>query len=76
VKLLLVVALVLIGVWVWRRPRRPDAAAPPPERGAELAAQTMLPCAVCSVHVARSEALVGKNGVYCCAEHRRQAEAP
>jgi uncharacterized protein len=76
VKLLLVVALVLLVVWYWRRPRAPGASAPPPGSSAQAAAQTMLPCAVCAVHVARGEAVVGTKGVYCCAEHLRQAEAP
>lgn len=73
-KLLLIIAVVLVGVWYWRNNRRSTIKAPRTGRPAGGAAQEMLPCAVCSLHVARSEALIGKSGVYCCLAHRRQAE--
>lgn len=70
-KFLLVLAVLALGLWLWRSGRaganKPDAAAPPP-------AQAMIACAWCQVHVPRAEALPGKRGHYCCAQHRQQAE--
>lgn len=70
---LLVLFAVLLVVWLWRsnRPTRPGGArsgtdAPDP--------QPMVGCALCSVHVPLAEAVHGKSGAYCCAEHRRRAE--
>ncbi len=73
-KYLLLLAIVLLVVWLWRgsrarddaqagdRPRRPDP---------RVAQQEMVECPVCSVHLPRSDALPGPDGqLYCCAEHR------
>lgn len=73
-KYLLLLAVVLLVVWLWRgsraqdraeggaRPRRPDPGA---------AQQDMIQCPVCSVHLPRSDALPGPDGqLYCCADHR------
>ncbi len=73
-KYLLLLAIVLLVVWLWRgsrtqdraegsaRPRRPDPG---------VVQQDMIQCPVCSVHLPRSDALPGPDGqLYCCAEHR------
>ena len=77
-KYLLVFAVVMIAVWLWRNNRRvekneaqqrPRSAAtplPPP--------QDMVRCPVCSVHLPRTDALPGPDGaLYCCQEHRLRA---
>ena len=79
-KYLLVFALVLVGLWLWRNNRRTDShhankeptgrPAPPPGLPTEIVA-----CDVCHVHLPRSEALTGPGGVYCSAAHRQQAES-
>lgn len=78
-KYLVVLALVLVGLWLWRSKGRTDShqvnkrpdqqPAPPPALPTEVVA-----CDVCNVHLPRSEALTGPGGVYCSAVHRSQAE--
>ena len=73
-KFLLVLLVVLVGFFVWRSGRtqrvgRPRDAAPPAPKMVE-----MVPCARCGVHCARDEAVVGKAGTYCTAQHRSLSE--
>jgi uncharacterized protein len=71
-KLLLVLAALAVGLWLWRS-GRPSVGKPnetPPRQ-----AQTMFACALCQVHVPQADALVGKRGYYCCEQHRQQAES-
>ena len=75
-KFLVLFAVVFAVIWFIRNNRRDDAPradtaarTPPPP-------QQMVECAVCHVHLPRSDALAGPGGqLYCCAEHRRQAGA-
>ncbi len=75
-KYLLVLAVVLIGFWIWRSSREgrnpPPAARRAPDSTKAL---EMVPCDVCGLHCPQSELVVGKGGVYCSAQHRRQAES-
>lgn len=73
-KFLLVFAVVLIGFYIWRSSR--VARKPPPKPpGAEAPRMIeMVRCDVCGVHCPKSEAVVGRLGVYCGAQHHRQAE--
>lgn len=71
-KFLLLIAIVLLVVWLWRGNREEDR-----ERGTgarrtpPALPQDMVQCPVCSVHLPRSDALPGPDGrFYCCAEHR------
>jgi uncharacterized protein len=76
-KFLLVIAVVLLVLWLWRGNRseeRDETAArrqpPPPPQ------QDMIQCPVCRVHLPRSDALPGPEGqFYCCAEHRARGSA-
>lgn len=73
-KFFLVLAVVLIGFWLWRssRSNRPPAAGgtgTEPPRAIE-----MVRCDVCGLHCAKLDALAGKRGLYCSAQHRSQAE--
>lgn len=77
-KYLLVAALLLVVFWLWRNNRdteRKDAAAnrapAPPKPG--TAVTEIVACEVCGVHLPKSDALIGDNGVYCSDAHRRQA---
>jgi uncharacterized protein len=81
-KLLLVLAAVYLGIWLWRSGRladkkekasRPTATAPDKDTGAEPA--TMVTCPHCGLHFPQTEAVPGKRGDYCSAAHRQQAEA-
>ncbi len=74
-KFVLVIAVVLVAVWIWRNNRqneRGDAPGPAPRRPASPA--PMVACAQCAMHLPQDEAVRGQRGVYCCHEHRRQAE--
>lgn len=77
-KYLLVLAVLMVAVWIWRNNRRSDhdEATPPkpPSRPQAATASAMVACRHCGLHLPASEALKGTAGVYCCAEHRRQSE--
>jgi len=72
-KFLLFLAVVLAGVWLWRSGRAADA---PPKRQAQEPPrpQDMVSCAWCGVHIPQSDAVAGRSGVYCCADHHQRAE--
>lgn len=72
-KFVLVIAVVLVAVWVWRNNRRSDSPAPPAQRPLQRPA-TMIACDRCGMHLPQDEGVRGRSGVYCCQEHRRQAE--
>jgi uncharacterized protein len=80
-KYAVVILVVLLGVWLWRKNRadarddNEDAPIKPHKTKQEDAPpQIMLSCAVCGVHLPKSDALVGKRGSYCSASHRQQQE--
>lgn len=77
-KFLLVIAVVLIGFYVWRNNRdaekRDDARSRRPDDRALPEPQDMVRCPVCAVHLPRSDASVGKKGLYCSDEHRDTSE--
>ncbi|HOB65191.1 PP0621 family protein [Ottowia sp.] len=72
-KLLLVLLAVLAGVWLWQRGRRLSQASRA-SRGGERAALPMVSCRQCGMHVPGNEAVAGRQGTYCSAAHRRDAE--
>jgi uncharacterized protein len=77
-KYLLVIALVLVAFWIWRRNReaeRHDAAparSPAPQKTGSAITE-IVACEVCGVHLPKTEALIGNKGVYCSDAHWRQA---
>ena len=73
-KYLLVLAIVLVAVWLWRISRRVDKQPPPAARQPLETPQDMVRCPICSVHLPRTDALTGPDGrLYCCQEHRLRA---
>lgn len=78
-KYLLVVGLVFGVFWLWRHNRQAErdeketAARQSPAR--KLPPVAIVACAVCGVHLPKTEALTGPNAHYCCDAHRRQAGA-
>ena len=74
-KYLLVLAVVLVAVWLWRNNRRVEKREQRPASPTPLSApQDMVRCAVCPVHLPRNDALAGPDGsLYCCQEHRQRA---
>jgi len=75
--LLLLPLLVLLCVFwfFWGRDRRQadrdpgqGPVPPPATRGGT---EAMVVCAYCGIHLPRSESIMGKEGFYCCDEHRQ-----
>ena len=78
-KYLLIMALMLVVVWLWRHNRQAEKnAAPPPHARPNVAAgqavTEMVACELCHVHLPQSEALIGRSGFYCSEAHRREAD--
>lgn len=74
-KYLLVIALALVVVWLWRSNRRSNQEqAPSKPASRHKPATEVVACAVCAVHLPRADALPGGSGFYCSDAHRRQAE--
>ena len=70
-KVLVFLLAVLALVWLLRGSvRRMRAPAPPPPP----LPQTMVACAQCGVHLPASDALPGRGGVFCGADHRAAFE--
>jgi len=71
VKALLMLAVLLAGIWLWRQR---GAQAKPPRPTKTPIQQDMLRCHQCGMHIPSSEAIEGQLGSYCCAEHLRLSE--
>ena len=75
----LVLAVVFMGVWMWRH-NRTAAVQEKKQQAAREASrvqtqQTMVSCAHCGLHLPQTEALPGPNGFaeqwFCSSEHRK-----
>lgn len=81
-KYLLVLAVVVVAVYVWRNNRRIERqereAAAPPRPAPRAAGQpiAMVACRACGTHLPQDEAVAGRQGSYCSAEHRQRIEGP
>jgi uncharacterized protein len=74
-KILLVLVLVLAGVWLFRANRKSARQRTPPVQKPVTMALDMVRCQHCDTHLPQADAIAGKRGVYCSAEHRQQAES-
>jgi uncharacterized protein len=77
-KYLLVLAVVLVAIWLWRKARREELQSrtppPPPAPGTLAPPQAMLRCAHCGLHLPAADAVRGRDGtVYCSVAHRQAA---
>ena len=75
-KLLLVLAVIVIGVWMWRTGRQDSVSrqqAKPP--AAPTGPQEMVSCQFCDLHIPKADAVVGRKGLYCGPEHLQRAES-
>ena len=68
-RLLILIALFAVGWWLWRKLTRPAPQQRPP---ATPAAQPMVRCAHCGMHVPQREALTHDNRWYCSRAHLEQ----
>jgi uncharacterized protein len=80
-KFAVVILVVLLGIWFWRRNRadsevtKKDSSMQSPQTSQkEASAQMMLSCAVCGIHLPKNDAQFGKLGSYCSSAHRQQRE--
>ena len=74
-KILLMLALVVVGVWVFRASRKATRQVKRPAENPATMALDMVRCAQCDTHLPKADAVVGKQALYCSAEHRQQAES-
>ncbi|MCU0762449.1 MAG: PP0621 family protein [Hydrogenophaga sp.] len=76
-KYLLVLAVVLVAAYIWKRNRRRDDSPLPPgsvKRPKAIAPTVMVACLQCGTHLPEAEAIRGQRGSYCSHEHRRLSE--
>ena len=73
-KWMLILLLVLFGVLLWRNRQSTDHPHKKNSGLADLEPMNMVRCALCAMHIPAIEAIQGKNGAYCCADHRHHAE--
>jgi uncharacterized protein len=82
-KIVMVLAVVLIGIWLFRSNRRAEKRADLHAKGDQKnQAQTpsglpmdMVRCQHCDLHLPQADSVAGKRGVYCSPEHRQRAES-
>ena len=77
-KYLIIIALALMVFWLWRHSRQAekDSHSAPPKRAPSPKAvkvTEMVACDLCHMHLPKSEALIGNEGIYCSDAHRREA---
>ncbi len=76
-KYLTVFAVIAVAFWIWRKNRRnppPSAPEVPRAPAPQTAVLPMLQCALCRVHLPAADALAGRQGHYCSAQHRTERE--
>lgn len=74
-KFLLVLAVLVVAIWVWRNNRRAESDEANRTRTKPPALPlAMVVCQQCGTHLPESEALRGTKGSYCSVEHRQQHE--
>ncbi len=73
-KFLLIILVVLAVIWLWRSWRQATPPSKQPKPPTAAAPLEMVRCTLCSVHLPVADAVAGKKGPYCCAEHRQRAE--
>jgi uncharacterized protein len=80
-KYAVVILVVLLGVWLWRKNRRDDPnqvrrgdAGVPKDKPSVASPQIMLNCAACGVHFPQSDSIAGRRGNYCSLAHRLKQE--
>lgn len=71
---LLILLVVLLVAWRWKTARAAMQRKAQHQQTAAPAAQAMVCCAQCGLHVPTHDAVTGANGAYCSAAHLRLAE--
>ena len=73
-KFALLLVVVLFGIWLWRTNRESDPKLKRQQPQAAPQPLEMVRCTLCSVHVPSVDAVKGKKGMYCTADHFHRAE--
>jgi uncharacterized protein len=75
-KIVLILAVVILGIWLFRAGRRKDDDAKvETARSANVSVpQDMVRCRHCDVHLPKADSVQGRLGTYCSPEHRQHAE--
>lgn len=81
-KYAVVILVVLLGVWLWRKNRADDKRddtsmdrqASRKDASPSGVPQIMVRCAVCQVHLPQADAFAGKKNHYCSQAHLAQRE--
>jgi uncharacterized protein len=71
-KVLLVIAVTVLVVLLFKSMGRKSGAAKPPQAKSP---EDMVRCQVCGVNLPRSEAMMSHGRFYCCDQHRLQDQA-
>lgn len=74
-RVVLLLGLVWVIWLVWRKGQRRGEPSATPAKADVAGAEAMRQCAECGVHLPESQALPGRGGFFCCAEHRHRHEA-
>lgn len=74
-KYLLLFAIAIAAFLLWRNNRAPEQDHKVRQKTPPGQPQDMIACALCDLHVPRTDALPGPGGkLYCSAEHRQRAQ--
>lgn len=73
-KFALILMVVVFGIWLWRTNREANPKLKRQQAKAAPQPQEMVSCTLCSVHVPSADAVKGKKGLYCTADHLHRAE--
>lgn len=71
---LLVLLAVLLVAWRWKTWRSSLKRKAEHQQTVAPEALTVVPCALCGVHVPHNDAVTGTKGAYCSAAHLRSSE--
>lgn len=74
-KLLLLLAVGMLGVWLWRTGRAtPGWSARNTRQPSSSDVNRMVACRYCELHLPEAESVNGSLGAYCSQAHKRQLE--
>ncbi|MGY8903163.1 MAG: PP0621 family protein [Burkholderiales bacterium] len=71
-KFLILLVAVFVVVWLWRGSRKTHNS--PVQKPASDSAHDMVRCPVCDLHLPKSDAISGKQSLYCSEAHRQAIE--
>lgn len=73
-KYFFVLLVVLTGIWLWRSNRQTKSKLKRQHPQAATQPLAMVRCKLCALHIPSVDAVRGKDGAYCSADHLQRAE--